>query len=162
MGIEVLSNLISHIDNLWGYCTKDWLKFQENPGKHHTQRNTFLWWETIQNGFLGIQDPCPLIRCKAINRKKDQLFAQTYGTLSSLEALFCEEYGQPLNKEAFLDESLQNMKDIASAKGLNDFRFGIDVQDKRAKYHRYVQKMHEVQQKRMALGHPSNLPIKKG
>ena len=34
----------------------DWLKFQDRPGEHHTQRTTLEWWKKVQNGY---QKDCP-------------------------------------------------------------------------------------------------------
>ena len=43
LGLDQVDSLFSHCDNLWAYCSKEWLKFQSRPGKHHTQRKTFRW-----------------------------------------------------------------------------------------------------------------------
>jgi len=158
LGIREFENLIPVIDYLWGYCT-DWLQFRDNPGAHHTQRNIFMWWLTVQNSFLGVQEPTPLIRCKAINKKRDQLFAQAYGILTSLEALNCEEGMLATGQDVSLEEALNRLGRYATTRDVTDFKFGVDVLDKRAKYHKAVQKMDEVRKLRQQLGHPSNLPI---
>jgi hypothetical protein len=51
LGIHTLDILFAMIINVWSYCTKEWLKFQDNPGKQSHQRNTFSWWKEIQDGF---------------------------------------------------------------------------------------------------------------
>ncbi len=161
LGIEVLEDLMSHLDNLWAYCTKNWLKFQDNPGAHHTQRNTFKWWQEIQNGFLGVQNPTPLIWCKAINSKMDQLLAQTLGTMASLEALHCEKAMLDIDEEISFSKALKDVRELAQKKGINDFNFSIGVQDKRSKHHRAVRKMYKAKQMRTVLGHPSHFHPKK-
>ncbi len=80
-----------YLDQIWGYCTQQWLKFQDNPGEHHSKRKTFPWWKTIQNGFQGIQNPTPLLRTIPISQNKNQLCAQIYGLLTSPQAITFEE-----------------------------------------------------------------------
>jgi hypothetical protein len=65
MGLDTLDDFIENIENVWAYCTKKWLKFEDNPEAHHTQRSTLEWWKVVQNGFNGVQDPKPVIRSKA-------------------------------------------------------------------------------------------------
>ena len=84
-------DLFNHLHNTWGYCTQKWLKFQDNPDKHHTQRHTFDWWQDVQNGFLGEQQPNPLIRQKAIQQDSDKLLNQAWGLLTSNKALYTGE-----------------------------------------------------------------------
>ena len=66
LGIDTIEDCLKILDSIWGYCTQKWLKFQTNPGKHHTQRKTLGWWQTVQNNFIGVSDPVPAIRAKAV------------------------------------------------------------------------------------------------
>ena len=88
LGMHHIYDLFNHLHNAWGYCSQKWLKFQDNPGKHHTQRHTLGWWKEVQNGFLGEQKPKPLIRQKAIQEDSDKLLNQAWGLLTSNKALY--------------------------------------------------------------------------
>jgi hypothetical protein len=155
-GIDTLDDLLTNIDKLWSSCTRDWLKFQSNPGKHHTQRRTLPWWEKIQNGFLGVQNATPLIRCRAINAQQDQLFSQAYGLLVALSALDQELYGKALDSELSLVSLMTSFLEMAERKGKNDFSLSVDILDKRARYHRAYSKMYKANEERLKLGQPTN------
>lgn len=154
---EVLKqlNLNSHIDlfkyygNAWAYCTKEWLNFKDNPGKHQTnQRRTLSWWEVVQNGFMKMQNPEPLIRFRASDSDEERLIAQTFGYLSSIQALGIETTGD----NADLKSSFENVvfhfpfKAKEFGKGQQDF---VDaVNEKRAKYVRTQAKLKTVIKRR--------------
>lgn len=42
--INQIGDLFESEINLWAHLTTAWLKFQDRPGDHHTQRNTLDWW----------------------------------------------------------------------------------------------------------------------
>lgn len=159
LGLETLSDFFQHPENLWAYFSKDWLKFQNNPGKHHTQRHTLPFWKVVTNGFLGVQSPEPLIRCKSLSTKKSQHIAQAAGLLNSLIAIEQEEANLSLEHETTYAETLHRFGRCLRATGKTEYEHNIDIFDKRAKYNRIRKKMAEVQEKRMALGFPSNLAI---
>ncbi len=157
LGIEILEELFSHIDNLWGYFTFNWLKFQDNQGKHHTMRTTLPWWDIVQNNFLGIQEPTPLIRCKMLHPKKKQLFDQSYGTLTSLLACEHEEKELPIGSRARINDLLYQFDTLSNELGKSDFEVEIDLLNKRAKISKARTKMHKVHLHRKLMGHPSNI-----
>jgi len=159
LGIESIGELLTHTDNLWAYFSQEWLKFQDNPGKHHTQRKTSEWWQIVQKGFLGVQNAMPLIRCKALSTKKKQLFAQTYGTMNSMMAIDQEAKDSSLQHDISLEQYLPDFLDYAKEAGKNEFELNIDILNKRAKYKRTREKMAEVHKKRESFDFPSNLPI---
>lgn len=159
LGLETLSDFFQHPENLWAYFSKDWLKFQNNPGKHHTQRHTLPFWKVATNGFLGVQNPEPLIRCKSLSTKKSQHIAQAAGLLNSLIAIEQEESNLPLEHETSQAESLRRFGKALTGTGKTDFEHNNDILIKRAKNNQTRIKMAEVQEKRMALGFPCNLPI---
>ncbi|MBU4261886.1 MAG: hypothetical protein KKC76_08430 [Proteobacteria bacterium] len=159
LGIESITDLLTHPENLWAYFSQKWLSFQDNPGEHHTLRKTFGWWKIIQNGFLGVQNATPLIRCKAVSTKKKQLFAQTYGTLSSMAAIEIVGKDMPLVSEISLTQCLSAFSAYAKEVGKNEFELNIDILNKIAKYIRATEKMVAVRKKRTSLGLPCNLPI---
>jgi hypothetical protein len=57
-----------------------WLKFQDDPQKHHTCQETMRWWTSVQDGFFGVQAPAPLIRAKAIQIDKVRISQQLWGS----------------------------------------------------------------------------------
>jgi hypothetical protein len=159
LGLDSVSDFFLHPENLWSYFANNWLKFQNNPGKHHTQRKTLPFWKTVQKGFLGVQDALPLIRCKSIQTKKLQQFAQAAGSLTSLIAIDHEERGYPVGHETTIDDTLSTFKKYSQLTGKNDFELGIDIMTKRAKHHKAQKKMLTTHKKRMEEGFPCNLPI---
>jgi len=158
LGLDSIFSVLAHCDNLWAYCTKQWLKFQNNPGKHHTQRKTFGWWKIVQDSFLGVQNATPLIRTKAISPKKDMLASLAYGAFRSFIALSAEEHNLPMDHPASLKKAFRYMGEFIKKNEKNDFRFSIDVHDKRAKYHRTSEKMIEANRQREILGFPFAVP----
>ena len=79
LNINTTVDLVNNTENLWAYCTQKWLKFQDNPGKHHTQRKTFDWWKVVQNAFSSDFKGHPLIRQKALNQDSERLFNSALG-----------------------------------------------------------------------------------
>lgn len=159
LGLDSVSDFLLHPENLWAYFANRWLKFQNNPGKHHTQRKTLPFWKTVQKGFLGVQDALPLIRCKSIQTKKLQQFAQAAGSLTSLIAIDHEERGYPIGHETTIDDTLSTFKKYSQSTGKSDFELGIDIMTKRAKHHKAHKKMLTTNKQRMDHGFPCNLPI---
>lgn len=159
LGLDQIESLFNHCDNLWAYCSKEWLKFQSRPGKHHTQRKTFRWWKIIQDGFLGIQAATPLIRYKSIRSKQDQLLAQTLGTLESIHALDCELGNFPADQDTTSTELLKTLRQHLGKRRKKDEELTKDIKDKRAKYHKASAKSLEVHKKRQELNLPSNLTV---
>lgn len=133
-------NTLEYLERIWAYDTQEWLKFQDNPGEHHTKRNNFHWWDAVQNGFQGIQSPTPFIRKKAYRQDKKQLCAQAYGLLTSLHAITLEEQDKSMNEpvnfygivNTFIDESKIFNQDRFSEPEI----ISEDVSKKRARYHR--------------------------
>jgi hypothetical protein len=156
VNIDSLESLFGFVDNLWAYCTKNWLKFQDRPGTHHTQRETFDWWTQIQNGFMGIQEATPLIRNKAIKIKIEQLMSQIFGLSTSLEALEMELNNLDIfERRNFKDAILSIFSNIEKiSKTDNDFN--NEVLRKRSGYHRAMTRMIQVREKQTALGFPTD------
>ena len=155
LGMESITDLFSVSDNAWSYCAEKWLKFQDRPGNHHTMRKTFPWWEVVQNGFYGSQNPNPLIRCKSIRQDKEQIFAQAYGLLSSLAAICQEESEEEITAPTNLIKSLQEIIKTCDEKGWKLDHFAQKVINKRAKYHRSLVKAIISLENRMQNNFPS-------
>ena len=155
LGMESITDLFTVSDNAWAYCAERWLKFQDRPGNHHTMRKTFPWWETLQNGFYGSQNPAPLIRCKAIKQDKERIFAQNYGLLTSWVAIRQEEKQKTITTAADIIEGLQAIINTNDEKGLTVEHFNQKVINKRAKYHRGSEKAAKVYAERKL----NNFPV---
>lgn len=153
LGLNKLGQLYRLLNNTWAYCTGDWLKFQNNPGKQSHQKKTYPWWKTIQTGFT-ITNPTkdPLIRCKKINPDKKLLFSQSFGTMSSLFALETETNPHRQYKELTIYDSVNSFLDNISEFGKTDRSLKEDIFNKRAKYQKLEQKYAEAIAKRKELG----------
>ena len=133
---ETIWDLFENIQKIWAYCTQKWLKFQNRPGKHHTQRNTLPWWQMVQENFLGPQKGIPAIRAKAIKSDKESLMAQIAGLTQSYAALSQDE-----REESFWDNPKPEMVHWEIVQKINDdeklgVSFNEKVSRKRAKYQR--------------------------
>lgn len=157
LGLDQFNYLLDKIDNLWGYFTQEWLKFQDNPGKHHTMRSTLPWWEIVQNSFLGVQNPFPLLRCKIFHPIKKHLFAQSYGTMTSLLAAIHEENDIPIGCNIRIKDLLHEIDNYSGKYGKGDFELEADLVAKRAKSNRIRTKMRLTHESRIAHGFPSNI-----
>ena len=154
VAIDTIDDLFKYPDNLWAYCTKNWLKFQDMPGKHHTQRETLNWWKEIQNGFMGVQDAVPIIRNKALRIEEEALRNQALGYLTSLVALEMEEMGLNIPHRINFKEAILSIINSSERIGKDDNDFMDEVQRKRIKYHRSMAKMEQVRERRSELGFP--------
>jgi len=159
LGLDSVNSLFRSLDSLWGYCSQKWLKFQNNPGKHHTQRRTLPWWIIIQNAFLGVKSPKPLLRKKLVNPQIKQHLVQSYGYLTSLAALHMELMGYHTDHEATLIELVSIFLNLISDNQKDDFKVSIDVLDKRAKYHRIDDEAFETYCLRSESGFPTESAV---
>ena len=156
LGLNRPDEVFSFSPNIWVYCSLHWLKFQDRPGTHHTQRITLPWWQEVQNGFQGAQDAHPLIRAKALRQDKKQIMQQAYGLLSSLTAIQKEELHEDLQSSANLDDCLMALFESTDLLDTENRDFSEKVRLKRAKYSRTKQKAEEAAIKRRSLGFPNN------
>ena len=129
-------DLFQKIDGVWAYCTKNWLKFQDRPGLHHTQRTTFKWYEEIQDGFSGIQGASPLVREKAISADKKKLMQQANGLIQSLHAINQEEKNIDRNEPVKIEDCLNSYVAELKKHCPNPLEVKERVTKKRARYHR--------------------------
>ncbi|CCK81563.1 hypothetical protein [Desulfobacula toluolica] len=152
LGIISINDLFNLIQNIWSYCTKDWLKFQDNPGKQSHQRKTLKWWEIIQNGFNNMSPGNPLIRSKALNADKDRLSQQIVGLMSSFAALEFET-GWDINpKNINLINTFKRFQRHFIQNNLNKIEFSERVENKKAKFQRLNNKHLESLDLRKELG----------
>jgi len=151
--IDNVFQLYKNVQNLWGYCTQKWLKFQSRPGKHNTQRKTHEWWEVVQNGFLGFQKPNPLVRLTACSADRRQLRYQMYGLFTSYCAI---ERGitKPPYKPVYIGKELRNIFNGLNVDGKNIQTLNQDVEKKQGKYLRTKANNEKVKNERLEVGCP--------
>jgi hypothetical protein len=136
LGMHVIAELFAYCPSAWAYCTQNWLKFQDCPGLHHTQRATLPWWQIVQKGFLGVQDAKPSIREKAFRGDKKQLALQAYGQLTSLAAVVIEERPSLGEKQLGINDVFDILALELGLAGKNKADLNDRVVFKRAKYNR--------------------------
>ncbi len=151
LGLNTPEDLFRLVVNLWAYCTQDWLKLQDRPGTHHTQRKNLEWWSVVQGGFNKVQDAFPLIRYKAIKTKQEHLIRQTYGLMTSLTALHQEQCRADIAELADFNDCLSALFESLELLGA-ERDFGIRVFEKRAKNSREYQKSAYIQELREKYG----------
>ena len=155
LAINDIQDLFLHCDNIWAYCSQNWLKFQTNPDKHHTQRKTFKWWEDIQNGFLGVQEPTPLIRSKSVHFDIEQNTNQTIGHLSSIIAARIVGLELDEHVPAEIEDGLMPILKKINASEASKDEFAESVRRKRAKFYRDLSHHNEAENQRKKLGFPT-------
>lgn len=152
LGVRRLEDFLGCLDNIWGYCTQNWLKFKDHhEKKHHTQRKVLPWWLAVQNGFQGVQDSTPAIRAKALNAKHDDLSRQAVGYLTSAAALQLEKDRTELHESV---GPLTVFETALADPKCHPEIFRKKVLEKRRKYHRQAAVFNEKTQLRKALGLP--------
>lgn len=150
VGLNTIEHLNKNDVNVWSYCTKNWLKFQHRPGKHHNQRTTLGWWQKIQDGYHNYQGAHPIVREKAFSADKRQLLAQMKGNLSSFIAIKREELGvNPDRKENFLNCVVEYMEDAE----MQDKDIDADLQ---SRIHKKRPRHHRIDNRRLMYGKVEN------
>jgi len=155
LGCNDISTLFQALPNIWAYCTRDWLKFQDNPGEHHTKRNTLTWWREVQDSFYGLQEGEPLIRAKAMETDKKRLSQQATGIGTSLIAMDREE-GKP-GQAPCLEGYAKAMDEALERSGKSEKELEEDVVKKLLKRTRLTKEMESALAQRKRLG-LSDLP----
>jgi hypothetical protein len=157
LGFDLVDETIGHLDAIWGYATKDWLKFQSKPGKHHTQRKTLLWWSIIQNSFLGVQSPTSAIRSKAVHTTQYQLASQIVGLITSLAATKDQYGGKALYSEVSYKTLEAVFKKALRITGKTELELRDKVNEKRAKHNRGKQKYESANWERLNRDLPADM-----
>ncbi len=155
LGLRSADELFEFHANAWKYCSEKWLKFQSNPGKHHTQRKTFSWWNVIQEGFRGAQGVTPLVRCRAIAQQKDQFKNQLIGAWSSLLALDNNENDNGIDSAKAFGNSVFEIFKYKKALEENGRNFTEIIQKKMAKNSRLISKQSKALLERQKNGFPT-------
>jgi hypothetical protein len=133
--IDQIIELFEDENNVWVYLT-DWLKFQDRPGEHHTQRTTLDWWKKVQDGYKGSKNANPAIRNEAVRSDKRKLAQQMYGLMASLQAAEMEATSVEENHKVIIDDCIYTFvrELIKDGKNLEDLNRRINR--KRPKHHR--------------------------
>ena len=149
LGIETLYETLRVFDNIWGYCTQQWLKFESNPGKHHTQRKTLPWWETVQSSFQGVIESTPAIRAKAIRTDQKQLASQILGLTTSYAATKPTMGNDPFPTGFTKEDLVKIFQEVLDIANKTDRELGNTVNKKRVRYYHGKQKYLDANQKRL-------------
>lgn len=145
LGLKNVEDLFQKIDEAWAYCTKKWLKFQDRPGLHHTQRSTLKWYEEIQDGFNGVQGAEPLVREKAISSDKQRLMQQANGLIVALHAIDQEENKADRDKPVEMIDCIRSYAVELNKHPLAPLEIQSKLKRKRSKYHRETPEIEDGQ-----------------
>jgi hypothetical protein len=143
LGINTLADLLMLHKNLWAYCTREWLKFQDDAKKHHTQQETMQWWKIVQEGFSGGQAACPLVRAKAVAVAEKQLLQQLLGQMTSLAALYHAGVVEA-DELVELQSLMQLLGRTVKKTGMDDQELTKRVKEKIAKLNRKAEKFEKA------------------
>jgi len=154
LAIETFDSFMKHQANVWRYCTDNWLKFMDRPGKHQvTQREILPWWVSVQEGYQGAQDANPLVRAEAFRKDRERIFRQSQGLLTSLVALHLEDTEEANREEIDLNHLL--MANFESAtQGGGEESFKDRVLKKIHKYQRIQDKQETIKRLRREMNFP--------
>jgi hypothetical protein len=133
LGMETIWNVLDKKQHMWAYCTRDWLRFEDRPGLHHTQRSVLPWWEAVQRGF-GDQKVEPLIRQKSCVINIQRLGQQMYGLYTSLVAATGVDCGLAEIEDLKLEDHLRTFVEVTRENGVTNQKFTEDVRRKLAKF----------------------------
>lgn len=136
LGMDRIVDLFEKDINGWVYLTTNWLKFQDRPGTHHTQRNTLPWWSYVQDGYKGSQGSAPAIRVKAFKQDKKRLILQMFGLMTSLQTLDNKEKNKDNNDDPTIDDCLHTARTELNNIGKTSQDVKKSIQRKEPKYHR--------------------------
>jgi len=150
LAMDTVWDVVNHPRNLWAYCTREWLKFTDDPLKDPREQQVLAFWKTVQEGFLGGQCGHPLIRAKAVNVKKKQLAQQLMGQLTSLIVIDTDEFAPQLQ----LEEKLALVTQSAELLGIDNAALSERVRRKQGKYLKAIEKFRDAEMLRARVGLP--------
>ena len=154
LGLDTLDAAFPTLENIWAYCSQKWLAFHNHPERQYHHRPLSPWWQVVQNSFLGIEQPTPLIRAKAISTECHRLARQAYGYFISLLGVRLTSPSNAITSTDLFDEFIQST--ILAGKTPKDIV--DDVAEKVLKLYRSQDKVKAARQIREQNGFPCNLP----
>lgn len=134
--INQITDLFELETNLWAHLTTEWIKFQDRPGAHHTQRKTLDWWQSVQGGYKGSQQATPAVRSKAARINKEMLAFQTLGTASTILAIQLEEENADINFKPSMSDCLHAAEKVLSGIKSRHEDLTQKIKRKRSENHR--------------------------
>jgi len=84
--IETVQDVITHIKDLWEFCTKDWLVKVDNTNTRIERCKVNEQWKQIQNAFFYLSSVGLIERKKQINLDADILIPNIAGFITSYSA----------------------------------------------------------------------------
>jgi hypothetical protein len=154
LGLDTLDDTFPALENIWAYCSQKWLTFRNFPHREHHRRPVSTWWQVVQNSFLGIEHPAPLIRAKAIAADQKRIAQQAYGFFTTLLALRLDNTPEHVTAPDLLDEFLNS----TIFAGKDPRHMTDEVAKKVLKLYRGRDKQKAARQLRKEMGFPCNLP----
>jgi hypothetical protein len=136
LGIDSPIDLWDKAGALWRYCSRQWLKFQDDAKAHHTQQQTLPWWSIVQDGYAGAQTAAALVREKALRVDEKQLLCQVHGLLSSWIALRKQGFAVNESTAQQLAPYIPVLMDALQRFELTDAELSEKVLRKLSRYHR--------------------------
>lgn len=138
VGANTLTELFEKQQNIWAYCTKKWLKFEDNIGAHRDYRKTMPWWEVVQDGYEKAQGANPAIREHIMKADMERLTCQAFGILISITACNLELTNDESNGIK-LEQVLYTFIDWLVKIGKTSEELNEKIQDRRTKFKRISQ-----------------------
>lgn len=132
-------DLILKIRDLWLYCVDHWLKFQDRPGKHHTQRRNMFWWDEIRKGFQDFHIGAGLVREKAVNMDKNKRYKAAAGNIIAWKSIDMDSKGEEI-KEIDFRQCLKDFCNSELSLEIKKEKVKEKIIEKMAKYHRVEKK----------------------
>jgi hypothetical protein len=158
LGVSTFDDLMGQVDHLWSYCTRWWLKLQDDGTKHHTQQATLPWWVMVQDGYNGVQGAAPSVRAKAVRANQLQIDQQLLGYIVAHTAL--EHRDQLIAPDETLNSQkhLNNIKTALDRLEVTAEEFTERVKRKQVKLHTAKEKHAKAVEQRQQLGLSSDEP----
>ena len=87
-GIDTMDDLFAHLDTMWRYSTRDWLRHTvpTKDLKHRERWPTSPWWQVVQSASFGNPDALPAQRERVQAFRELQMFGAVMGYLESWTA----------------------------------------------------------------------------
>jgi hypothetical protein len=135
VGANTLADLFDMQPCIWAYCTKKWLKFEDNAGAHRDYRNIMMWWTVVQDGYEKAQGATPAIREHIVKADMERLTCQAFGILISITACNLELVNDESEKIK-LEQVLHTFIDWLVKIGKTSEELNDKIQDRRTKFKR--------------------------
>jgi len=140
--INTLTDLFERQQDVWAYCTKRWLKFQDNIDLHRENRNTMKWWQVVQEGYSKAQGANPGIREHILKLDMERLARQAYGILLSFMACHLEL----TNKKSAIIEMIHILNifvNFLKEIGKNELEMNESIDERRTRFKRIAERTSE-------------------